>query len=562
MTNPTFEQALKHHQQGDVAVAEKEYQAILKQEPQNADVLHLLAILNGQRSNFEEARDYMKQALALSPNSASFHNSMGNIQKNLKNLDSAIEHFQKALQLEPNSVSANNNLASVYVYQQKFTDAITHYRAALKIKPNFIDAHYNLALVLLQQNQEKDALTHLHQCLELDKHYFPAMTRLGQIALHHKKYDQAKSWLQQSIKLYEGDADALANLGATEVKLGEFKDAETVLNKAIKIDPKHYEAHFNLGCLFLNQQNPQAALSHFMSVLTDHASPELYYNIGVIYMYQDHHRDAISYLKQALKLDSQYFDAHMNLGVTFLKMEYYDDAIKHFEAALKISPNNPEVQYILAALKGEETPEKAPEQYVTHLFDQYAPYYEKHLLEYLEYQSPKLMLAAIQARMGDSFHDLTVVDLGCGTGLTGEVFKPYSRRLVGIDLSPKMVGLAAEKNIYDDLHIADIHVTLKSINDADLVVAGDVLSYLGDLSATFTAVKKALKKGGLFAFTVECAADEADDYKLQKTARYWHSKRYIDELAIQNDFEVLESRRITLRKQKNFPVDGYLFILC
>lgn len=562
MTSPTFEQALKHHQEGDVATARQEYQEILQHEPKNADVLHLLAILNGQQSNFEEARDYMKQALMLSPNAASFQNSMGNIEKNLKNFDSAIKYFQNALRLEPNSVSANNNLASVFVHQQNFSDAIKHYRAALKIQPKFIDAHYNLALVLLQQNQEKDALSHLHQCLELDKNYFPAMTRLGQVALHHEKYEEAKNWLQKSVDLFEGDADALANLGAAEVKLGGFKNAETVFNKALKLDPKHYEAHFNLGCLFLTQQNPQAALSHFMSVLSDHASPELYYNIGVIYMYQDHHRDAISYLKQALQLDSQYFDAHMNLGVTFLKMEQYSDAIKHYEAALKISPNNSEVPYILAALKGEQTPDKAPKEYVTHLFDQYAPYYEKHLLEYLEYQSPKLMLEAIKNQMDVNFDDLTIIDLGCGTGLTGQIFKPYSKRLIGIDLSPKMVELADEKNIYDELHVADMHATLTSIRDADLVLAGDVLSYLGDLSATFSAVKNALKKGGLFTFTVESAPDEADDYKLQKTARYWHSKRYIDELAKQTGFEVLESKRITLRKQKNFPVEGYLFILC
>lgn len=561
MTNPTFDEALRYHQQGDVNAAEQQYHQILKHEPQNADVLHLLAILYGQKSDFIQASEYMEQALALSPESPSFHNSMGNILKNLKNITKAREHFQKALQLNPNSVSANNNLASILIQAQQYDDAIAYYRKALEIQPNFIDAHYNLALVLLQQNNEDAALTHLQTCLKLDDQYFPAMTRLGQIAMHHQNFDDAKNWLEQSTKLFAGDADALANLGAAHVKLGEFKQAERILNQAIELDPKHYEAHFNLGCIFLNQQNPQAALSHFMSVMTEHPSPELYYNIGVIYMYQDRHRDAINFLKQALSLDSQYFDAEMNLGVTFLKMEHYNDAVKHFNAALKISPNNSEVEYILAALTGEQSPGQAPEEYVTHLFDQYAPYYEKHLLEYLEYQSPKLMLAAIQQHMRDNFDHLFIVDLGCGTGLTGQIFKPYARRLVGVDLSPKMIELAKKKNVYDDLTVADINVSLSAIEHADVTLAGDVLSYLGDLSHTFATVKSALKNQGLFAFTVECAADENHDFKLQKTARYWHSKRYIDQLAVEHGFTVHESKRITLRKQKNAPVEGYLFLI-
>ena len=44
-----------------------------------------------------------------------------------------------------------------------------------------------------------------------------------------------------------------------------------------------------------------------------------------------------------------------------------------------------------------------------------------------------------------------IVDLGCGTGLTGAAFKPYAKRLVGIDLSPKMIEVADQvKAINED----------------------------------------------------------------------------------------------------------------
>ena len=43
----------------------------------------------------------------------------------------------------------------------------------------------------------------------------------------------------------------------------------------------------------------------------------------------------------------------------------------------------------------------------------------------------------------------------------------------------------------------------------DLVVAADVLSYVGDLQPTFELVSKVLRPGGHFAFTVESTSEDA-----------------------------------------------------
>jgi predicted TPR repeat methyltransferase len=40
-----------------------------------------------------------------------------------------------------------------------------------------------------------------------------------------------------------------------------------------------------------------------------------------------------------------------------------------------------------------------------------------------------------------------MLDLGCGTGLAGAVFRPFVERLVGVDLSPAMIARRDEKNL-------------------------------------------------------------------------------------------------------------------
>lgn len=53
-------------------------------------------------------------------------------------------------------------------------------------------------------------------------------------------------------------------------------------------------------------------------------------------------------------------------------------------------------------------------------------------------------------RIGKNTH-LDILDAGCGTGLCADVLRPYAKSLVGVDLSPQMLALAAKQQIYDQL---------------------------------------------------------------------------------------------------------------
>jgi len=78
------------------------------------------------------------------------------------------------------------------------------------------------------------------------------------------------------------------------------------------------------------------------------------------------------------------------------------------------------------------------EPYVRRLFDQYAGRYDAALTEHLHYRGPALLLEAVTsalARQARPIRFESLLDLGCGTGLGGAVFRPFSVRLVGVDLS-------------------------------------------------------------------------------------------------------------------------------
>ena len=63
--------------------------------------------------------------------------------------------------------------------------------------------------------------------------------------------------------------------------------------------------------------------------------PHLINNLGVMALKTGDVRQAISYFKQALSMDSRYFVAKMNLGNIFLKNKDYENAYFFFHSAYK-----------------------------------------------------------------------------------------------------------------------------------------------------------------------------------------------------------------------------------
>jgi SAM-dependent methyltransferase len=115
--------------------------------------------------------------------------------------------------------------------------------------------------------------------------------------------------------------------------------------------------------------------------------------------------------------------------------------------------------HILRSQKSDTTVTTVPPKFVKSLFDDYSATFEKSL-ESLAYNVPGLILDAVKERQLD--FSLTV-DLGCGTGLLGPLLRPYTRFIIGVDLSPKMLVIAEQDKvgIYNHLYIGDMVLLLQ-----------------------------------------------------------------------------------------------------
>ena len=63
----------------------------------------------------------------------------------------------------------------------------------------------------------------------------------------------------------------------------------------------------------------------------------------------------------------------------------------------------------------------------------------------------------------------------------------------------------------------------ESASKYDLILASDMLMYIGDLAPLLESVRRALRPGGRFAFTVELLED-AGNYRLTRFAYFAHGR--------------------------------------
>ena len=262
---------------------------------------------------------------------------------------------------------------------------------------------------------------------------------------------------------------------------------------------------------------------------------------------------AIDLLQRALRVDPYRLDALLGLGRLWAALGEADRSRPWFARALDIDPDCAAAQAGFDGLS-----EGLTDAYIRTLFDQYAPRFDSDLTDALAYRAPA-HVAAMLSRHAPGETALSVLDLGCGTGLSGAALKPFAWRLDGIDLSPGMTARARVRGLYDSLEIAEARGFLERSDQLwDVIAAVDMLNYVGDLEPILAAAATRLAPGGLVVGTLErCAAGTV----LTAKRRYAHGVDHLEAAAKSAGLEPLEIAEGPLRTEGGAPVAGLIFAL-
>lgn len=416
----------------------------------------------------------------------------------------------------------------------------------LRQAPAHPEANHLLGLLLAARQDYDAALTHLERAAALVPASADIQNNLGNVYRARADLDRAEHCYRRALALAPGMAQAHVNLGVVCKLRGRIAEAIACYRRALELEPNMAGAHYTLGAALKEHGEKTAAIDHFRrSLVLNPNSPDAHASLGQILKEKNRIEEALGHFQRAVELNPRMGVVHEALGQIHKERGKPDEAVACFRRAIESDPHNHSAHYQLASLSGVPMA-AAPSSYVRDMFDQYADTFDRHLTEKLEYLAPQQLRSLLdECAAGRRFRQ--AVDLGCGTGLCGEQFRDVVERLVGIDLSPKMVGKAAEKKLYEALRLGDIAETLDREDECfDLIIAADVFIYLGDMEAIFRSVARCSNAGALFLFSVESC--ENGTWELRKTCRYAHSRRYLQSLAQKHGFSVVACRAAPLRR--------------
>jgi len=430
-----------------------------------------------------------------------------------------------------------------------------------KVYADELTVKFDEALKSHQAGKLQKAKKLYQKVLKIDPDCNDALHMLGLIAHQSGDNDVAIRLYRKAIANNRNSPELFTNFGNALQAAGQTEEAITAFGEAIVINPNFALAHNNLGnALSIGGKKDEAIASLKKAIALVPNYAQAYFNLGNLLYETGKLDEAISSFRQAIAIEPNFTKAMNNLAKLLMDKGDNVEAASLFERVLELDKNNGMAQHLLAALQGRTTA-TAPESYVAGLFNGAAGSFDRHLVEVLEYKVPQYLKTAVSTALDEDNNSLDILDLGCGTGLCGPLFRQQAKKLVGVDLAPRMLEQAAELGVYDQLITGDISSVLRKSKSAyDVVLAADVFIYVGELEQVFEAVERALKPGGLFAFSVESGID-SDGYSLLATGRYAHSVSYIKTVAAATGLREANIDAKVLRIDRGTPINGHIFVL-
>ncbi|HLZ74945.1 methyltransferase [Phenylobacterium sp.] len=416
------------------------------------------------------------------------------------------------------------------------------------------------AMALTGLERREEAIAALRRSLDIDANQAEVWASLASSLAQLQRWDDADAAGEAAVALAGESAEIWQIRANGRTARNDFRGASEALAAAADLDPDNAALRANLGAALLKcGRFPEADAAFARALDLDPESGPIAEGKRLCAVIVGALRDASAETLVRVcagadaDVDRLFKTALLLLGAG----DQADAAARVAEAWVERRPDCVEALYFRDA-QSSRGAARPPAALVRQQFDDAAETFDQHLVGQLAYDGPSqlaALIAACEARQGQ----LETLDLGCGTGLCGEVLRPYAKRLVGIDLSGGMLAKARERALYDRLEEGDaIEVMLTLGERWDLIVAFDTLPYLGGLESLFEVVAAVLRPGGWFALSTEHI--EGEGYQLRGNGRFAHSAGYLAHLAV-GRFDIAVHHRSLLRREAGQAVEGGYFLL-
>ncbi len=281
--------------------AEKQYELVHQQAPNDSDILFALALISMEQGKDESAKGYLNQMIRFNRRANEAHYYLGSIADKNDKIPQAISEY-KMVGPGREYLAAQVRIAALLADQDRLDDARAHLENQRANNP---DRYNRLVMIEGQLLSERGLEAEFFELLEMviqkqpenvELLYFRAMTgqSLGRL-------DVLEQDLLRVIEIDPGNADAMNALGYTLADQTDRHDEALVLiERALEIKPNEAAFIDSLGWVQYRLENYKDAVTNLRKALSLFDNDEVAAHLGEVLWVSGEQQEARNVWQKAL----------------------------------------------------------------------------------------------------------------------------------------------------------------------------------------------------------------------------------------------------------------------
>ena len=285
---------------------------------------------------------------------------MGKVYHAYEFFEAAVACYTNASRLGPDQYQWPHLLGVIYKTQGDLEQAAQFFEQARALEPLSVATQIRLGRVWLALNKREEARQILEGVLSSGMESAATLQSLGELALVEKRFENAIEILKQALELRPEANRLYYLLGMAYRGLKQMGLAEQALEKSgiVGIRPSDplvdglpdlltgERVYLIRGHVAYRAKRYQEAADAFKLALE--AEPEsvrAMINLANAYEKNRNRELAKKWLRRALAVNPNNFNAHFNLGVVLMEEKLLDESVMHLRRAHEIQPGDVQVQW-------------------------------------------------------------------------------------------------------------------------------------------------------------------------------------------------------------------------
>lgn len=321
------------------------YQAYLKRHSRAIKVRMSFARYLVDHKQWEMARDQFEQVLRQRPEDTDILYALGLLSLQTDKLEQANKHFQRAIEINPSNDQVRLYLGQTAEQRKRYEEAERWY-SSINTRKHRFEARIRLGVVTARRGDLQKGLRVLRDLAPVgDDQRVQLALAEEQILRDARKYSAALKVLSKALKELPKHKDLLYARALLAEKLDDLDLHERDLRLVLKLDPKNAHALNALGYTLADRTNRHQEAFELIKQALDLRpnDPFILDSMGWVHYRLGNSTDAVHFLRRALEIRAD-AEISAHLGEVLWQSGKQRQAQRIWQRALKKHPDNEVLQ--------------------------------------------------------------------------------------------------------------------------------------------------------------------------------------------------------------------------